>query len=285
MLERHVQCSTCGAIGPEGAARNIPTLHAEDLRYVDGYYCEAHAPAALAAARAHVAGLDLLDETRDDLTPLLLLVALLRARGHSTESIADEEVPGEGMERIRAQVLVLLERLAGAARLPIVEPAALCSQCLRSLPASQIRVIPWHNEHADDFVTTFRCGACVAGSLAETRARLAAGDDRDVTRLAAFFERHAIILHEHRRGDPPALVRPLLARMLEMLERGDLTLPIGETVPIADALPRAPPPPAPPPPAPPPPPPAPPPPETDDLAEPAPPASLWRRILRTFGRA
>lgn len=62
--------------------------------------------------------------------------------------------------------------------------------------------------------------------------------------------------------------------MLEMLERDALTLAIGEIVP-ADALPPAPPaPPAPPPPAP-------PPPEAAELAAP-PPASLWRRILRTL---
>ncbi|HSO00772.1 MAG TPA: hypothetical protein VLS89_20915, partial [Candidatus Nanopelagicales bacterium] len=124
------------------------------------------------------------------------------------------EAGGEGMERFRQQVLALLGRVERGFRLPIVEPSALCSACFRALPASQIRVIPWHNESVDNFVTTFRCGDCVATSLAETRARLDAGDDREVVRLAEFFGRHAVMILEHRRGDPPAAVRPLLVHLL-----------------------------------------------------------------------
>ncbi|UQA57486.1 hypothetical protein [Polyangium aurulentum] len=273
--ERHLQCSTCGEIRPETEARNIPIFRPATESYVDGYHCDAHARDALTEVRRHIAALDLDNDERDETMPLMMLLALLRARGLQIESLAPGEAGGEGMERIRQQVLALLGRVERGFRLPIVEPAALCSACFRALPASQIRVIPWHNETLDNFVTTFRCGDCVATALAETRARLEAGGDREVVQLAEFFGRHAVLIHEHRRGDPPAAVRPLLAHLLGRLERGELTLAIGETVPLKEVLSKATPPPeAPPPPA--------PPPTAEPPSEPAP--SLWRRIQQAFGR-
>ena len=93
-------------------------------------------------------------------------------------------------------------------------------------------------------------GDCVADSLADTRARLAAGGPREIDRLAEFFHRHAITIHEHRRGDPPEAVRPLLSLTLDHLVRGTLKLQLGETAPLNDVLsappsaPAEPPPPA-----------------------------------------
>ena len=171
---------------------------------------------------------------------MLLLLALLRARGQMTEDLRDDEFHGEGMERSRQQVLALLRRLAHGAALPIVEASALCSDCCRALPASQIRVIPWYNDSANDYVTTFRCSECLPKGLAETRAHLEAGGDREVTRLSEFFGRHAVTILEARRGEPATVVRPILLHMLSMLEAGTLTLPIGETVPLADVLGKAP---------------------------------------------
>jgi hypothetical protein len=107
MSERHVQCSTCGAIGPESDSHNVPTLAAADERYVDGYYCSAHAGAALDAARAHLAALDFEDDTRDDMKPLVSLHALVRARGLRSETLAPP-APGVGMERVRNEALALL---------------------------------------------------------------------------------------------------------------------------------------------------------------------------------
>ncbi|MCY1009931.1 hypothetical protein OV079_31095 [Nannocystis pusilla] len=275
MTERHVQCSTCGVLRPEGESRNIPTLAGEP--YVDGYYCSAHAGAALDAARAHLAALDFEDDTRDDMMPLVSFHALVRARGLMSETL-DPPAPGVGMERVRNEALALLDLLRHT-RLPIVEPSALCSGCYRPVPASQVRVIPWFNDDLADFVTTFRCGDCVADSLADTRARLTAGGPREVGRLAEFFHRHAITIHEHRRGDPPEAVRPLLELTLEHLVRGTLKLQLGETVPLNDVLSAA----APaPPPAPSPEPAAEPP---LAAAEPRPAPSLWQRIRRAFGRA
>jgi hypothetical protein len=131
-------------------------------------------------------------------------------------------------------------------------------------------VIPWHNDSVGDFVTTFRCGDCVATSLADTRARLAAGDPRTVAQLADFFQRHAITVLEYRRGDPPEAVRPLLNQAIDMLERGAIVLQIGETVPLKEALSSPPSPPSSPP----------------SAAPPAaaPSASLWQRLRRAFGR-
>lgn len=239
MSQRHLQCRTCGVIRPETEARSVPTYDAGKNAYVDGYYCDPHASAALATARAHIAGLDLDDDERDDMMPLVLLHALLRARGQMSESLPPDAAGGEGMERVRQTGLALLDRLREV-RLPIVEPGALCSGCFRLLPASQIRVIPWFNEDLANFVTTFRCGECVAGSLAETRAKLEGGGAREIDLLAGFLGRHAITIHEHRRGDPPEVVRPLMLHVLGMIERGEMTLSIGETVPIQEAILQAP---------------------------------------------
>ncbi|PCC72023.1 hypothetical protein SAMN02745121_08247 [Nannocystis exedens] len=280
MSERHVQCSACEVLRPESEAHNIPTLAGE--QYVDGYYCSAHAGAALDAARAHVAGLDFEDDTRDDMMPLVTLHALVRARGLMSESL-DPPAPGEGLERVRNEALALLDLLRHT-RLPIVEPSALCSGCYRAVPASQVRVIPWFNDHAAAFVTTFRCGDCFAASLADTRARLTFGGPGEVARLAEFFHRHAVTIHEHRRGDPPEAVRPLLALALDHLAAGTLKLQIGETVPLNDvrSAPSGPPPAAAPAPSTPPEPAAAPPPAAP---EPRPGPSLWQRIRRAFGRS
>lgn len=282
MSERLVECSTCGVLSPEAQARDIPTHAPEQDSYVDGYYCEAHAAAALERARAHIASLDLEDDERDDMMPLMMLVALLRARGQLAETLPPGAAPGEGMERIRQETLALLARLGAGERLAIVEPTALCSACYRPFLASQVRVIPCYNDSAEDYVTSFRCGECWRSSLGETRARLEAGTDRDITQLCEFFARHAIFVHEHRRGDPPEVVRPLVSMILDRIADGDMKLAIGETVPLADVLERdrhEPPsvpqdrssatrPPAPPP----------------APAAPPPSPSLWTRISRAFGR-
>jgi hypothetical protein len=280
MPDRHVQCSACEALRPESETYNIPTLDAATHGYADGYYCEAHRSAALDAVRAHIAGLDLEDDERDDMMPLVMLHALLRARGLMSESLPQGAAAGEGMERVRNEALALLDLLLHT-RLPIGGPSALCSGCYRTVLAAQVRVIPWFNDDVADFVTTFRCGDCVAGSLADTRARLTAGGPREIAQLAEFFQRHAITILEHRRGDPPETVRPLLQRTLEMLERRQLTLQIGESVPLQEVLsqraaaPAAPPPAEPPPPAPAP---------LEPAAEPGKP-SLWQRLRRALSRA
>lgn len=49
--------------------------------------------------QAQIAGLDRDDDERDDMTPLLILIALLRARGQRVEDLGDDEFAGEGMDR------------------------------------------------------------------------------------------------------------------------------------------------------------------------------------------
>ncbi|MDC0668494.1 hypothetical protein [Nannocystis radixulma] len=282
MPDRHVQCSACDVLRPEGETHNIPTLDRATNSYIDGYYCDAHASAALATVRAHIAGLDLEDDERDDMTPLVMLHALVRSRGLMSEFLPAGTVAGEGMEHVRNEALALLDLLPHT-RLPIGGPSALCSGCYRTVLAAQVRVIPWFNDSVAEFVTTFRCGDCVGASLADTRARLAAGGAREISQLAEFFQRHAITILEHRRGDPPETVRPLVERVLDMIERREHLLKIGETVPLQEALaaraPASPPPAA----APPSPPPSAPPPSAQPAAEAGSP-SLWQRLRRVFGR-
>lgn len=280
MSTREFRCSTCGAFGPAAEARNVPTWRAASEAYADAYYCAPHAAAAVEATRAHVAALDLEHPERDDVMSLLTLVALLRARGQQAESLAEGEAAGEGMERVRQQTLALLGRLP-AVRLPIAEPSALCSSCFKALPASQVTVIPWHNEDVGGFVTTFRCGACVAESLADTRARVEAGDARVLDGLGEFLQRHAVTVLEWRRGDPPEVVRPLMLGAIERIRDGSIVLPIGETVPLEEALRRPAPPPATPPAAPPSAPPS--APKPSDGGGAIAPQGLWAKLRRLLG--
>lgn len=275
MSDRLVECATCATLVPEPQARNIPRHAAEQDAFVDAYYCEAHAPAALEATRSHIAGLDLEDDERDDMMPLMLLMAHLRQRGMLVESLAPDEAGGEGMEHVRQQVLAQLRRLAAGERLPIREATALCSGCYRPVLASQVHVIPCYNDDPGDYVTSFRCAECWKPSLAETRARVEHGSDRDVVQLCEFLGRHAIFVHEHRRGDPPATVRPIALMMLDMIAAGSVKLQIGETVPLAEALSQAS--------APPPSPPAPASPPANPESRPAP--SFWQRLFGRKGSA
>jgi len=100
--------------------------------------------------QAQIAGLDLDDDERDDMTPLLMLIALLRARGQRVEDLRDDEFAGEGMDRVRQQVLAQLRRLAHGARLPVVEASALCS-ARRHKP----HLHPWRARH---------CGRACSGA-------------------------------------------------------------------------------------------------------------------------
>ncbi len=265
-MSRHVECSTCKTIRPDTEARNLPRFVAETTSFVDAYYCTEHAPAALAAVQTQVAGFDLENDERDDMTQLLHLMLLLQARGQNFDDLRDDEYDGSGMDRVPQQVLALLRRLEHGAILPIVEPSALCSDCFRALPASQIRVIPWYNESPNDYVTTFRCSECLPKALAETRAHLEAGGDREVTRLSEFFGRHAVTILEYRRGDPAAVVRPILLHMLGMLEAGTMTLQIGETAPLSEIFGEAPEDPSPPQ-------------ASEQEPEPAARPSLWSRLF------
>jgi hypothetical protein len=78
------------------------------------------------------------------------------------------------------------------------------------------------------FVTTYRCNGCWRQALDETRTRLeASDDDAEIASAADVFERHGIVIHEHRRGDPAPVVRHILIRLIGMLASGLVQLSIG----------------------------------------------------------
>ena len=112
------------------------------------------------------------------------------------------------------------------------ERQVLCSACLQVFPESAIHVIPWFNDSAGGYVTTYRCEGCWLPSLAETRARLSTTqDDAEIASAAEFFERYGYFIHEYRRGDPMEIVGHILLHMLGMMERGDIRLSIGPSAP------------------------------------------------------
>jgi hypothetical protein len=108
------------------------------------------------------------------------------------------------------------------------ERRVLCSRCLDVVEESRISVLPSYNDEAGGYVTAYRCERCRQASLDAARARLADSADADeVASLAGWFERYNIFLHEFRRGDPLAVVRALLGRMLDLLEAGAIRPAIG----------------------------------------------------------
>lgn len=108
-----------------------------------------------------------------------------------------------------------------------------CSGCFQVVSESSVHVIPYYNETAGGYVTTFRCERCWLPALEETRGRLVAStDDAEVTSIATFFERYGVFLHEFQRGDPIPVVRPLLVHMVDQVRSGALRLTIGPTRPL-----------------------------------------------------
>jgi hypothetical protein len=104
----------------------------------------------------------------------------------------------------------------------------VCSGCLRVFPESLINVIPYYNDDAGEFVTTYRCEQCWLPSLDETRARLSSTEEEnEIISAATFFDRHGVILHEFRRGDPVAVVRKRLDQMLNLLQSRAIRLAVG----------------------------------------------------------
>jgi hypothetical protein len=107
------------------------------------------------------------------------------------------------------------------------ERQILCSRCLQVMPESSIRVIPCYNSHVGGYVTSYRCEQCWRASLQETHSRLQSTEDvAEIESLALLFERHRVFLHEFRRGDPIAVVRTLLDRMLDLVESGTIKLSV-----------------------------------------------------------
>lgn len=109
------------------------------------------------------------------------------------------------------------------------ERQAMCSGCGAVVAESDIHVIPHFNETANQYVTTFRCENCWHAALTATRKRLGDAAADEIALLVSFFERYGYIVHEARRGDPIAVIRTILARMIGMLESGAIRLAIGPT--------------------------------------------------------
>jgi hypothetical protein len=121
------------------------------------------------------------------------------------------------------------------------ERQIFCSGCLGVFPESLITVIPYFNSDASEYVTTYRCERCWVPSLEETRTRLASTENEaEISSAAILFERHGVILHEFKRGDPTPVVRKRLAQMLDLLRSGVIRLAVGPVHPLDVAAPDLP---------------------------------------------
>lgn len=115
------------------------------------------------------------------------------------------------------------------------ERQIVCSACLQVVREYLIHVIPYYNGDVGRYVTTYRCERCWLPSLDETRARLELTvDETEIASAVEFFEQHGVILHEFRRGDPIAVVRNLLVRMIDLLRSEAIRPMIGPLKPASE---------------------------------------------------
>ena len=110
------------------------------------------------------------------------------------------------------------------------ERQVFCSACLQVHPELAIHVFPRDNDDVGGYIAIYHCEQCGMPSLQEARDRIRTTEDlTEVESLARFFQRYGVYLHEFLRGDPMAVVRKLLDRMLVMVEAGNIKLSVGRT--------------------------------------------------------
>jgi hypothetical protein len=150
-----------------------------------------------------------------------------RSRGVKDAAIQKERTPREILAGVRE---LLDEMQANDGQLG---RRAMCSACGGVISERGTTVVPSWNDELRDYVTTFRCRGCLAATLDAVRARLIDPARPDeVARVCEFFKRHGIFVHEYLRGDPIDVVRPLALHMVDLIGRGAMIIPIGETVPL-----------------------------------------------------
>jgi hypothetical protein len=107
----------------------------------------------------------------------------------------------------------------------------LATRCMKLMPESGVRVMPFFNDDAGSYVTAYRCKSCWTSSLEATRTRLENTDaEIEVASMATFFERYNVVLHEYRRGDGISVVRKRLVQMIDLQGSDAIRLPIGPDV-------------------------------------------------------
>jgi hypothetical protein len=111
-----------------------------------------------------------------------------------------------------------------------------CSGCMAVFPESEIHVIPYFNNDAQGYVTTYRCEQCWIPALARTSVELATtGDAAMVASAVAFFRRHGVFVHEALRGDPLPAVRAVLVGMIDLVRSEAIRLPVSTVLPGREA--------------------------------------------------
>jgi hypothetical protein len=212
-------CSECGRTG--GELRNVPGRAPAGVIGVVSV-CETCVAPAIEKLRDIVRRVAADADDGDAEMDMLLLIALLKRSGLE---ITEGHMGGRpGMEGVRFGLLTILDSL---------ERQLLCSGCGAPGPESRMHVIPWFNGTLARYVATFRCGSCVHPALAETIARLRDTDGpADIDGLGELLRQHGIHVHEWLRGDPPEVVRPLMIRIVQMIDAGSMKLALGTTTPL-----------------------------------------------------
>jgi hypothetical protein len=116
------------------------------------------------------------------------------------------------------------------------ERQVMCSGCTAVFPESEVHVIPYFNNDAQGYVTTYRCEQCWIPALARTSVELANTEDEALIASAvAFFRRHGVFVHEALRGDPLPAVRAVLVGMIDLVRSEAIRLPVSTVLPKREA--------------------------------------------------
>jgi len=126
-----------------------------------------------------------------------------------------------GVVGVALLVAVFLARRGGAN-----EPQSfVCSGCMQMHPYAEIRVVPSWNADVRAMLTSFRCAACFAASLRETREVIASLDEAQRESFVELLRNHKLdALAAEIEATDAAGARAPLGRFLDEIERGERKL-------------------------------------------------------------
>jgi hypothetical protein len=218
-------CGSCGSVLPAADLRRVPRRQGDGV--VEALVCVPCVPRLFDDIRALLADDDGSDYS-DAVMAGVVVAVWFRTRGVADAAIQKERPLRDILVAVRE---LLDEMQANDGRLG---RRALCSGCMGVTAERAIAVVPAWNDSAGDYVTSFRCPACLATTIDGVRARLAdPARTGELERLCELFKRHAIFVHEYLRGDPIEQVRPIVLHLLDLIASRALVIPIGDTVPLA----------------------------------------------------
>jgi hypothetical protein len=106
-----------------------------------------------------------------------------------------------------------------------LEVPLLCSGCMDTCTGDNAHVIPWWNELAEDYFTTFRCEKCWLTGLEETEQHVAEFGEQSREEMSDFLARHSLDdIAETVRNAPWADAKSKIEAFLKQLREKEIVL-------------------------------------------------------------